>query len=430
MIELFKWQEPHVTALEVALIKHGAALDASDTGTGKTICAIETAKRLGLKIYVITKKAVIPTWNWWLDEMGMINDGMVLNYEKARRHGIPNLDNTLYCFDEVHEASGYKTQNSNLLVAVASIKKPVLMLSATVAHTPLKMYAIGYALGLHKGINFIHWCHDNGCRPNPNLPGINSWLFTSPKENMERLHHEIFPVKGSRMRKSEIPDFPEVTNIVEAYDLPPPPSGIAEFRQALTERVHAHLEYEMERSMPLSGKMDWNQMVEVLYDRMETELEKVSLLIELGKNALEEGLSPVIFTNFRLTLSALLTLGFPNASVILGNQGDVERADEIQDFQTDSTRVLLATIGSGGIGISLHDTNGRFPRIAFICPTYSAVYLRQAMGRIHRAGAKSKAINKLVYAARSIESKVARSVAAKLRNLDTLNDGDLEPGLQ
>jgi hypothetical protein len=86
---------------------------------------------------------------------------------------------------------------------------------------------------------------------------------------------------------------------------------------------------------------------------------------------------------------------------------------------------MIATIDSGGIGISLHDVHGGAPRIAFICPTYRAVSLRQAMGRVHRAGAKSKAINKLLYDAKTVESKVARSVAAKLRDLDTLNDGDL-----
>jgi superfamily II DNA or RNA helicase len=61
-----------------------------------------------------------------------------------------------------------------------------------------------------------------------------------------------------------------------------------------------------------------------------------------------------------------------------------------------------------------------------ICPTYSAIDLKQALGRIHRAGAKSKAVQRIIFAADSIEETVMRRVKAKLKNIETLNDGDME----
>ncbi|NBQ65785.1 MAG: hypothetical protein EBT95_09730, partial [Verrucomicrobia bacterium] len=79
-----------------------------------------------------------------------------------------------------------------------------------------------------------------------------------------------------------------------------------------------------------------------------------------------------------------------------------------------------------GVGVSLHDENGIRPRSSLICPTYSAIDLKQALGRIHRAGAKSKAVQRIIFAADSIEETVMKKVKAKLKNIETLNDGDIE----
>ncbi len=230
------------------------------------------------------------------------------------------------------------------------------------------------------------------------------------------------------MRKAEIPDFPEVLDIVEEVEIIPTP-GIAPYRLRIQEKVKeycASMTLDPSVPMPLDGsETGMNQMVEVLYDRMEVELDKVGVLIEMAQDAIEEGLAPVIFVNFRWTVEALLDLGFPKASVIVGGQESEEREEFIARFQTGTTNIVIATHGAGSEGISLHDINGTRPRISLICPTYRAVSLRQAMGRIHRAGAKSKAINKLIFAAGTVEAKVARSVTKKLKNLDLLNDGDL-----
>lgn len=51
----------------------------------------------------------------------------------------------------------------------------------------------------------------------------------------------------------------------------------------------------------------------------------------------------------------------------------------------------------------------------------------QALGRIHRAGAKSPAIQKLIYAANTVEEDVAKRVEASLNNLSRLQDGDVDP---
>ena len=98
----------------------------------------------------------------------------------------------------------------------------------------------------------------------------------------------------------------------------------------------------------------------------------------------------------------------------------------IDAFQADETKVMLCQIQSGGVGVSLHDERGERPRSSLICPTYSAIDLKQALGRIHRAGAKSKSVQRIIFAADSIEEAVMKKVKAKLHNIETLNDGDIE----
>jgi superfamily II DNA or RNA helicase len=85
----------------------------------------------------------------------------------------------------------------------------------------------------------------------------------------------------------------------------------------------------------------------------------------------------------------------------------------------------LVNTAAGGAGLSLHDLNGKYPRMAIISPTPSAVNLRQVLGRIHRDGAKSKALQKIVFAANTEEEDVCENVKKKLHNLDIINDGDL-----
>ena len=88
---------------------------------------------------------------------------------------------------------------------------------------------------------------------------------------------------------------------------------------------------------------------------------------------------------------------------------------------------MLCMTQAGGTGLSFHDTLGDHPRVALISPSFSAVDLRQALGRVHRASGASSSIQKIVFAADTIEMGVCRSIRAKLNNLDLINDDELNP---
>ena len=90
---------------------------------------------------------------------------------------------------------------------------------------------------------------------------------------------------------------------------------------------------------------------------------------------------------------------------------------------------MVATFGAGGVGISFHDIHGKYPRVSLLNVTYSATQLKQSLGRIHRAGSLSKAVQYIYFASGTQEELAYHRVHAKLKNISALNDGDLIGGV-
>lgn len=402
-----------------SLRENHIAADWSDTGTGKTPKAVWIAKQLNKPVAIICPKAVIPAWKKWCQE-AQIEPTFVLNYEKLRAgkstfgdfvggawvwsNKIPY--DQLFIWDEVHKCKGVNSLNGKMLIASRPFY--TLMLSATFASNPLDMRATGFLLGLHKYADFWSWCVRNGVKKAP----WGAMSFFGGKAKLKAIH-ESMGAKASRIRISELGDqFPANQIFAEAYDVGNVQQIYDDLNKRLVELANSK---DSDRSHP---------MTEILRARQEAELLRVPILTDLAQDLCDEGRSVVIFANFRNTLDLFLSI-FSNTSVIWGNQSNSEREEAISDFQNDEKHIMLCQIQSGGVGVSLHDTLGNRPRSSLICPTYSAIDLKQALGRIHRAGGKSKSIQKIIFAADSIEEQVMKKVQRKLNNIETLNDGDI-----
>ncbi len=98
----------------------------------------------------------------------------------------------------------------------------------------------------------------------------------------------------------------------------------------------------------------------------------------------------------------------------------------IEQFQQNKKNIIIVMIQAGGVGISLHDIHGGHPRMSIISPPWSGQDLKQALGRIHRAGSKTPAIQKIVYVAKTYEEQMCQIIKTKLTNIDALNDGILD----
>jgi len=441
---LHPYQRETATALTGILSRHKAALDASDTGTGKTYTAIGVAAATSRKPMVICPKSVVSAWRRVAESLGVpLLD--VLTIEKLKTGKTQHLKlsktinpkwtkgsklrkfkktfvwnmprGSLIIWDEIHNASGYDSENGKVLALTKAYGLEVLGLSATAAESPLKMKALGYLLGLHKYQDQFSWCLANGCYKNPwgALEFVPSKVLGG--KHMLAIHKQIFPERGMRVRISELDDFPENAIFADAYDMGDHTDEI--------NKIYGELEGKLQKPDP-----DDPAVVALLRARQQTELFKVPVLVEMTEDLIEEGKKIVIFVNFRETLNQLVfKLREHRPMSIYGGQGAADRDQAIRRFQESQLRVIVCMIQAGGVGISLHDTTGEYPRVSLITPSYSAREMKQALGRIHRAGGKSKCIQRIIFAAGTVEEEACRSVRRKLHNVALLNDGDLTEGL-
>lgn len=438
MIELYDYQKPHVEALRKALLSYGVAKDASDTGTGKTFTACAVADSLVYtRIVVVCPKAVIPAWQaaFRLTRYSE-REVFVVNYEAVKTGNHALLvrkrkkfhwncpPTTLFIFDEDHKVTGRLTLNARLLYQAVTQRFDVLLLGATSFSSPLQMDALGYALGFHKGYReFTEWLTHVGCYKD--IWG--AWQVPKDVDDvLKKIHNYIFPRRGSRMLISDIPDFPENQILVDSYHVDNPTAVTQQWDDIKTAIAKVNEKDEAEK---MDGQLP---ITDMLRQRQAIELAKLPSICDLIKSDYASGKHVAVFVNFRETQDAILKrlskMHVPIAQ-IHGGQSATDRQSEIDAFQKNEKKIIVSTISAGGVGISLHDTSeeGIAPRTSIISPSFSAVELRQTLGRIHRSGQKSKSLQRIVFASQSIEENIGIKLRKKLKAIDTINDTDLTP---
>ncbi len=438
-VELRAYQQPHAEHLLALLRTRLSAIDGSDCGTGKTYCASWLAAQLARKTLVICPLSVVPTWEKILAEAG-VAEFTVCNYERAWRklgRKIPWGKGSyfewsekwpLFIFDECHRCQSGTTMQGKMLIAAtrqaALAGGKILDLSATAADSPLKLRAIGFSLGLHKLDNWYSWLDAHGCPEitmGPKDKPERQWkerVFLKSEHDrvMAQLNGDLYPARGSRLRIADIPDFPTTQIDVRLI------SG--------HEKEIARLDAELRKfydNRNALARFSEDELAQMTYARQAMEIAKVPALVDMIEDALETS-KVAVFCNYSATLDALAqscTARKWSHGFIRGEQNALTRKQTIDSFQADNLAVCLANVQAGGVGVSLHSLR-KTPRTALICPTFSAVDLKQVFGRVHRDGG-GPSVQHLVYFKGTVEERVAKSVQRKIENLETLNDGDCDP---
>lgn len=462
---LYDYQQEHARALIKSLAVHGVALDGSSTGTGKTYTNCVVARESHLRPFVVCPKAVIPGWRRTFKALGMeylgitnyalarlgkmqVQDGV---YTRGANKGHPRYKNVdcpyivreanpktgkyepkhvfrfvfpsdaVLIFDEAHRTKNRDTINAQLLRASTDARCNMLMLTATLTESPLKMDATGYALGLHESKwDFYHWAERHGCSK-----GRFGWKFWGGKRTMEQLHREIYGAgKGSRMDVKDLiaaGKFPGSKIIAEVFNMN---GNTALINKVYTEMRGALGElHEKKENMTSLSALSIRQKA-----RQETELLKVPFLVDYTSDLVEEGKSVVIFVNYTQTLQELC-LRLKTTCTIHGGNNATKNESNRQAFEDNDEHVIICNVAAAREGIDLHDKHGVRPRVALITPDDNAQNLKQALGRVWRAGG-TPSTQYIIYAADTIEEEVCENVRDKIQKIDILNDGDLSIPVQ
>ena len=436
-------QREHAVSLLNSLYINGVACDQSETGTGKTYVAAWLAKNLNSPVVIVCPKVVIPSWTKVLSYFG-IKAHCLINYEKLMRGNTEHLNfkdgkdngpsdyvinfpkNSLVILDEVHKCKSATSKNSDFLIKLKMDGYKSLLLSATSATNPLEMKAFGFATTLHNLVSYRQFITSSGAYAG-RYGGFQIDLQSQKTvEAMSNIHNTLFNLYkvSSRMtRKMFDKIFPDNHVMADCFDMGTNTDKI--------NRVYLQMEAEMAALEESSINYSQHHFAIMTKARRMAELLKVPTMVEMIEDWYDEGISPVVFVNFTDTVEAIEKQLAKNSKFngkiarIVGGQSDKVRQNDIELFQSDVKRIMIANLAAGNAGVSLHDLNGNFARGSIISPSYSAINLLQALGRIHRAEGKTTCIQKVMFAAGTIEVEACKRVQCKLNNLECLNDGDL-----
>jgi hypothetical protein len=288
------------------------------------------------------------------------------------------------------------------------------------------MKAIGFFANLHDGDRYNTWCTDHGATIT--AWGTINWDAdqTPAKDGMSRINTNLFSIQkiASRMRREEFGDiFPENRVFADVLDIGKDAGKL--------QRVYDNMRDEIAMLNERSSEYKDHIFAAIIKARREAELIKAPTAVDLIEDMYDEGISPVIFANFEDTVQAIASRlsakkKFKNKiGFLVGGQSDIDRENNIKNFQDDNLRIFIANIRAGNMGVSLHDLNGKYPRNSIIFPCWSAIDIIQAIGRIHRANGKTPCIQRFFYANVDIEIRMAERIASRVDNMDCLNDGDV-----
>jgi len=384
----------------------------------------------------------MPAWHRTAEAQGI--EVNIINYEMLRtgrtQYGIWRDAGFAYSravkflvLDEAHRCKGRDSDASELMRAAKRQGVPTMALSATLADTPMDMDALGLLLELHQGfrpprtlrnphpLSFNQWAAKHGCsKPALDLDFDFYGSESTKKTHMANIHAELFPKRGVRTRIDDIPGFPDQQVTAELYSMD---ADRINFLYVIMREAMAKLAARTEN---YAG----GAMTDLLAARQEVELLKVPVFVSIAQDAIAQGMTVLIFVNFRATLyelcSRLNTDCFIDGTQ-MGEAGARRREANRLRIQNDEARVMIGINEAAGVGIDLHDVTGKHPRLGLGSAPWSAKTVKQLIGRPCRAGAKSKSLFRFIFADGTDENRMHKKLASKLDCLDALNDGDLQP---
>ncbi len=357
------------------------------------------------------------------------NDAVKNKLEKVYTYHFYLPPDTLVIVDEAHRCKNKESQSSQIMIALHKNNVKIMLLSATLTDKIDCFKPFGILFGFYSTVDDYRLWMKSKVKE---LEKTNIKFEKDVKDEeddekvidnkmkLKVIHNNIFPQFGSRMKICELGDmFPKNNITATPYYLD---------NHEEIDKIYNDINDCIEK---LKKKEDDAQCIlaVLLRARQRIEMLKIPIMLELVEEGFDNKYSVVIFVNFLETMEYLVkyfreTLKYDKISLVLGGQGIQERDQNIADFQDNTNKIMIAMIQAGNVGISLHDIHGGHPRMSVISPSWSGQDTKQALGRIHRAGSKSPAIQKLVYVADTYEEQVAGLVHEKIRNIGAINDGN------
>lgn len=430
---------------------------ADGTGVGKTrqllVIAIEHQKASGKPSLIVTQSKQIIENNFKADAEALgidLSDIEIATYDeiRTRKKGLKHYG--LVLFDEAHNLKNIHSAKTKIANKIKTDKK--LFATATPmdriisATYFLSEITGGSQADIQKKLGYkIVKITENGItREEIRLDENNNWdkVFN----NLLKLRDNA--IKSGAMIRREYPFYGEIKDVKM--------DKFSEKQRTEIERINEYWEKEKDKIREkLSRVRGDNEQSERIRRSLRkrlmniggqqtgelsrwTEAQKVDFVFNNVIKDVKDGKSIVIiaesikttkikalnkeFRGFIETFTKKLkNAGYDFARVY----GTNNKASEVNKFNNNKVKILVATPKSGGIGINLDDTTGNNPRVMYVVTAnYSGDMFEQILGRVSRKNTKSPATVKFVYSDSPSDIRRKEIIERKVKVLKAIQVGE------
>lgn len=431
-IKLFKHQKEGIEFLK----KTKKAILADSMGLGKTKQAILAAGQESTgSILVICPASLKINWEREIhveypdDEVIVIASGpeevivdcawIIINYDMLGKYNdqlttmIMKGDIQTVILDESHYIKGKSIRASITLEICEKAERVYCLTGTPVMNRPIELFnqlrAIGHPFGKNRSVYGKRYC--------------GAYLKTIPKRNgtvlrfwdesgSSRLPELKYYIKDVFLRrtKEEVLDLPDKIITTLEYEL----SDVQrmEYDEAWEEYL-AWVEAHPDAERDIENIKDAQQLIELGKLKQVCSLAKVKSIADDIENAIEQGEKVIVFSQYKNTIHMLkdyMDQKKIGRVVLTGENDSEERQKAVDDFQNkDETKVFIANIKAGGVGITLTAAS----IVIFADMEWSPEIHNQAMDRAHRIG-QTGTVNVYYYVAKdTIEGQIVELLSRK-----------------
>lgn len=418
---------------------------ADDVGLGKTISAWEFARTTPEidTVLIVCPLDVVAHWRKTIQKMGSGRKRiMIVNYARLNRafettrdaqdriaslKGLARYgdarDYDLFIVDESHKCKNMAAARSKLAEKLVAASDFTCWLSATAGQNPLELSYLRRLLAdltgdqLSELKDFERWCQNQGIGVRRGAFG--RWEWDGAEEDCELIRQLLFegePPGGLRRRPEQIAGWPEINRILH-------PVGLDPEQKQLYEKAWSQFRREMKMT-PDSDPQ--HRLVVQLRFRQKASLIRVNGTVELALDLLENNRQVAISVAYHETLDKIRekieNKGFECAQIHGKMDAKTKEANRMS-FQRGEKKVMLFTVREG---ISLHQGEYNDVARAEIIHDlrWSAIQMAQIEGRCHRDGKFAQMY--WMYADGTIEERIARVVAQRVRSMQSMVGDDTE----
>lgn len=345
---------------------------AADMGTGKTLMALAAVKTLNLPVHVIAPVSLHENWRRDAEEAGVVIEKInsSSNVEAPPDHEIALI------VDECHYFQNEKSNRTKQFLSYVDKASFLSLLSGTPIKNgrPSNLYplllAIRHPLVQNKAFYINRYCRVKRVKGQKKA-------VTTGGSNLIELHNFIKDSLFIKTKK-ECLDLPEKLRILRVAEPTDQEQGMFDFvfkvlRARYEERIKTGKIKESNEALNILGAV-----------RHAASWAKISTATTIVKELIQEDRPVVLFMNYKDSSEALMSeLEGLTSCAVLSSRVPADKRDKvIQDFQAGKYKVLIATYGTGGVGVTLTAASD----VILVDRPWTSCDALQAEDRCHRIG--------------------------------------------